>query len=229
MLESSVAVGTSPSSAPTLTWLPYVSASGVYNVYVYVPGCTQFSDCSKRTSVDITVSPGGSNSPNTTTVNQHTTSDIRVLVYSGYIVPTAPAYSVTVKLALSANPTGKGVNGKYILIADRVQLELVSLNPDGSDGSNSTGNGGSLTGSATGFGFFEYASASGSLNATGSIANSSETSFDGVSVAFAGALGTSASTAIVNAVVAANDNVLFLGGSFQANGSTNIVSERTIR
>lgn len=223
VLEATVKVGTLPSNAPALTWLPYVSASGIYNVYTYVPGCQQFGDCSKRTSVDITVYPGDGASPITKTVNQLVESDTRVLIYTGYVVPTVPAYSVPVKLALAANPTGSGSGGEYEIIADRVQLELISLGPNGASGG---GSGGTIAGSSIGFGFFEWNTGnSGTVNATGVIPNMSETRFDALSTSFASALGSSASSAIVNAVVAASDNNLFLGGSFAGtNVSSNIVS-----
>ncbi|KAF8320722.1 hypothetical protein DL93DRAFT_2215739 [Clavulina sp. PMI_390] len=229
MLEASVAVGTTPANAPTLTWFPYVSASGVYNVYVYVPGCQQFADCSSRTSVDITISPGGGAADVTKTVDENVTADTKVLIYTGYVVPAAPAYTVSVKLALAANATGSGQNGKWAVIADRVQLELISLSTSGSGGSGGSG-GGSLTGGASGFGFFEWNTGnSGSgVNATGTIANTSESSFDSVSTAFATALGSEAASAIVNAVAAASPSQLFLGGQFggtSSNGTlTNIVS-----
>lgn len=223
MLEATVKVGTPSSSAPAVTWLPYVSASGVYNVYVYVPGCQQFGDCAKRTSVDIIVYPGGSTSPVTKTVDQRVESDSRVLIYTGYVVPAVPAYSVTIKLALAANPTGSGSGGRYEIIADRVQLELISLEPNGTSGE---GSGGIPTGRSVGFGFFEWNSGtSGTINATSVIPNTSETHFNTLSTKFASALGSSLPSSIVNAIVAVSDNNLFLGGSFAGtNVSSNIVS-----
>lgn len=225
MLEATVKIGTPPSSAPALTWLPYVSASGVYDIYAYVPGCQQFGDCAKRTSVDITVYPGGGASPVTETVDQRVEADTRVLIHTGYVVPTVPTYSVTVKLALAANPTGSGSGGQYEIIADRVQLELISLGPNGTM-SGDGGSGGTITSNALGFGFFEWNTGnSGTVNATGIIPNTSETRFDALSTSFASALGPSASSAIVNAIVAASGNKLFLGGSFTSpNVSSNIVS-----
>jgi hypothetical protein len=225
MLEATVKIGTPSSSAPALTWLPYVSASGVYDVYVYVPGCQQFGDCAKRTSVDITVYPGGGGSSVTKTADQQVESDTRVLIYTGYIVPAVPTYSVTIKLALAANPTGSGSGGQYEIIADRVQLELISLGPNGATSGNG-GSGGTITSNSVGFGFFEWNTGnSGTVNATGIISNTSETRFDALSTSFASALGSSVSSGIVNAIVAASDSKLFLGGSFTGtNISSNIVS-----
>jgi hypothetical protein len=52
-----------PADGPTFTWMPYVSASGQYDINLLVPGCEEFQDCDLRTSVDVTVFPGGVNNP----------------------------------------------------------------------------------------------------------------------------------------------------------------------
>jgi hypothetical protein len=169
------------------------------------------------------VYPGGSAAtPVVTTVSEAVESDTKQIVYSGFVQPYPPQYTVTIKLALAANPTGEGSDGNYALVADRVQLELLSLSTNDTSGNN--GSPWATTHSSMGFGFFEWNSASIPINATGIINNSSETSFDKVSTQFADSLGGSTSTAVVNAVVATSESVLFLGGSFTANVSSNIIS-----
>ena len=224
VLEAIVPVGTSSASAPSITWTPYVSASGYYNVYIYVPGCVDTEDCGSRTSVDITVNPGGTAAPVTVTVSEAVNDDIKHLVYTGFVQPSAPSYTIEVELALASKPIGKGMNGQYHVIADRVQLELISLSTNGTSGSG--GSPWSITSNSMGFGFYEWntGSAAGSVNATGIINNSTESSFDSASTQFASALGGSVSGAIINAGVAADQGVLFMGGAFTSNVSSNIIS-----
>ena len=104
VLVSTVSVGTPASKGPTFTWMPYVSASGEYNINLMVPGCTNFQDCDLRTSVQVTVFPGDDLSPVVTTVSQQNTQDAQTLIYSGPIVPTSDSFSMTITMALSPNP-----------------------------------------------------------------------------------------------------------------------------
>ncbi|KAF9232806.1 cortical protein marker for cell polarity-domain-containing protein [Melanogaster broomeanus] len=86
VLVSTVPVGTPASQAPTFTWMPYVSASGQYNVNLIIPGCDDCQDCALRTSVRVTVFPGDGSQPYVSTVSQQVQNDAMVLVYSGPIV-----------------------------------------------------------------------------------------------------------------------------------------------
>ncbi|KAF9519271.1 hypothetical protein BS47DRAFT_1312769 [Hydnum rufescens UP504] len=218
VLMATVNVGTAAGDAPTLTWYPYVSASGTYDVYLYIPGCNDLQDCARRTSVKVAVYPGGGAQPRVTTVSQRVTTDTRTLVYSGYVIPSSPAFTSTVSLGLADAPEGTGLNGQYDIIADRVQFTLTSLNT--TSGNSTTV--GSLLPDTNGFGFFEWPlQNSPSLNATGVISNISETAFETASAAFAAALGSSLSSAVVKTIIATSDSVVFLGGSFSV---TNIFS-----
>ncbi|KAF7793786.1 hypothetical protein EIP86_004907 [Pleurotus ostreatoroseus] len=228
VLVSTVAVGTPASQGPTFTWMPYVSASGDYNVSMLVPGCTNFQDCALRTSVTVTVFPGDDQSPTVTTVSQQNTADETVLVYSGPVVPSSENFTMTVVMALADNPAGTGQNGQYELVADRIQLVLTSANITNATTTASAGTSGS---GGAGFGFFEWPlSATTSVNATGVLPNGTQTALDGVGVELLNSLGSTSLTSgtVVSAVAHHSSGTIFLSGSFQlsagaASGSSNIV------
>ncbi|EGO00155.1 hypothetical protein SERLA73DRAFT_167973 [Serpula lacrymans var. lacrymans S7.3] len=233
VLVSTVAVGTPASQAPSFTWMPYVSASGNYDVNLIVPGCTDFQDCSLRTSVQITVFPGGGQSPWVTNVSQTNTADQATLVYSGPIIPSSSNFVTTVSLTLAATPTGSGQGGQYELVAGNVQLVLTSANVSSNAASGSSGSNGTLSqGGQEGFGFFEWPiSSSSTADATTALPNTTETSFDNVGFdLFSGLGGVSSltSSAAIAAVVQHPSGAIFLGGTFTlstgpASGAANIV------
>ena len=80
VLTASVDVGTSASNGPSITWMPYVSASGNYDINLLIPGCTEFQDCDSRTSVKVTVFPGGNLDPQVTIVSQQVQQDTSQLI-----------------------------------------------------------------------------------------------------------------------------------------------------
>ncbi len=169
-------------------------------------------DCASRTSVKITLSPGSGLPPVVTTLNQRVDQDTSLSVYNGPIVPSAPDFTVRVELALADQPTGTGSGGQYELIADRVQLKLISPLSGGFGGS-----GGGVTtpgASQTGFGLFVWdLSSSDTVNATGILPNTTITSNGQIAVQLAAAIGTSGGSSI-RAVAVHPSGTVFLGGSF---------------
>lgn len=230
VLVSSVSVGTSTASGPTITWMPYVSAAGNYDINLLVPGCTNFQDCASRTSVKVIVFPGANLPPYVTEVSQQNTADTTILLYSGPILPSSPDFVTTISMALSDTPAGSGENGVYELVADRVQLVLKSANVNAT--SSQSGSGGSSTRS---FGFLEWPSSqstTSSFDGRTTFPNSSLTPLDAIGVnIFTGMGSTSALTSsrnIIN-VITQHSNDYFIGGSFtlssgSASGSSNIVA-----
>ncbi|KIK41515.1 hypothetical protein CY34DRAFT_85274 [Suillus luteus UH-Slu-Lm8-n1] len=223
---STVAVGTSQSQAPTFTWQPYVSASGQYDVYLVIPGCADFQDCPLRTSVQVTVFPGGGSQPWVSSVSQQVQSDTTTLVYSGPIVPSSTDFVTTVSMTLANNPEGTGQDGQYELVAGNVALVLTSANVTSATGSGSSGSN-ATSSSQHGFGFFEWPlSSSASIDATGTIPNTSETSLDLISIDLYNALGaTTSTTTSITAIIQHPSGTVYLGGNFQLiSGSTSGVS-----
>ena len=104
ILTASVDVGTPSSEGPSITWMPYVSASGNYDVNLLVPGCINFQDCDSRTSVKVTFFPGGGLDPTVTTVSQRVNDDTSSLIYSGPVTPSSPDFVATVTMQLADNP-----------------------------------------------------------------------------------------------------------------------------
>ncbi|TFK94604.1 hypothetical protein K466DRAFT_571727 [Polyporus arcularius HHB13444] len=234
VLVSTVNVGTSPADGPSFTWMPYVSASGQYDINLLVPGCTNFQDCDLRTSVKVTVFPGGGLDPWVTTVSQRNTADSTTLVYRGPIVPSTPNFVTTVTMVLADKPEGSGQNGKYELVADRVQLVLTSPNVTSSNSSSSGNSTGTIT--ERGFGFLEWplssSSASSTISSLAAIPTSALTGFDSAGFDLLTALGGTDSVASTDATIAAvaqhPSGALFLGGQFtltsgSASGAKNIV------
>ena len=233
VLVSDVTVGTSSTQGPTFTWMPYVSAAGIYDVNLLVPGCTNFQDCPLRTSVKVTIFPGGDLSPTVQTVSQQNAADETITVYSGPVVPTSDSFSMTVTMALADQPAGEGQNGKYELVADRVQLVLKSANVTGTTTTLGGSSNATTMGEATGFGFLEWPlSGSTTVSANSALPNSSITPLDNVGFELFTALGSSdvqSAEASVTAVAQDVSGQLFLGGHFSlssgpASGASNVVS-----
>lgn len=223
VLVSSVDVGTSSVDGPSFIWMPYVSASGQYDINLLVPGCSDFEDCPLRTSVKITVFPGGGQQPWVTTVSQQNTEDTITLIYSGPVVPSSPNFVTTVAMSLADQPKGTGQGGKYELVADRVQLILKSANV------TSSGSGGNSTGGAQGtlsvFGFLEWPlSSSATTDATTTMPNATETALDAVGFdlfnALGGAISLPSSTVAIATVAHHPSGAIFLGGDFTLSSGT---------
>ncbi|KAG6862277.1 hypothetical protein C0995_015974 [Termitomyces sp. Mi166 len=231
VLVADVDVGTS--TGPTFTWIPYVSASGNYDINLLVPGCTNFQDCSSRTSVKVTVFPGEGLQPSVTTVNQQNEDDATMLLYSGPILPSSPNFVTTVTMTLADDPVGSGQGGKYEIVADRVQLVLKSVGNSTSNGSGSTL--GSAQGTNSGFGFFEWPRSLTvtDADATNTLPNSTLTALDVIGIdMFKGAGGSNglsfANPSAITAVVHHPSGNVYLAGDFtlssgSASGSANVV------
>jgi hypothetical protein len=229
VLVSTVNAGTSPANGPSFTWMPYVSASGQYNINLLVPGCTDFQDCALRTSVQVTVFPGGGQAPTETVVSQQNQDDAVQQIYSGFVVPSSPDFVMTITMTLANNPAGSGQNGKYRLVADRVQLILTSANTTGAtvNGNGTAGNGKST------FGFLEwpFSLSSGGNAATSVLPNTTETFLDVVGFSlFNNGLGRNVGTSTSSGAVVASvahhpSGAIFIGGTFNLStpGASNIV------
>jgi hypothetical protein len=215
VLVATTAVGSSATKSPTLTWYPYVSASGNYEVYLMIPGCTNLQDCSARTSLKVTVFPGNGITPWVTTVSEQVNDDTSQLIYSGPVVPTTPDYRSTVSIQLADNPAGNGQGGRYHLVADRVQFVLKTTSTNSTNANGTTGAGGAKAG----FGFFEWPLSGSAVNATGVLPNGTQTAFDALSFAIPNA------NASVQSVVPYSSSRLFAGGQFTtSSGASNVVA-----
>ncbi|GAA6004226.1 Rax2p [Rhodotorula paludigena] len=122
VLVADVAGGTSASSAPSVTWKPYVSQPGEYAVFLVTPGCVGTESCASRTSVRVTATPSGGDATGTT-VDQATPDDISTLVYNGTLNAGADALEVTMTLADGGAPTS---GETYQLVANYVNLVAAS-------------------------------------------------------------------------------------------------------
>ncbi|KAK1224226.1 hypothetical protein PQX77_012883 [Marasmius sp. AFHP31] len=228
VLVSSVDVGTSPDAGPTFTWMPYVSASGTYEMRMMIPGCTNFQDCGSRTSVSVTVFPSQGSPPTITNINQDNTEDQSTVIYSGPIVPASPDFNTIVTMKLADSPTGSGQNGKYELVADRIVLSLVSadIGSTGQGGSNSSG--GTL-GSKSSFGFLEWPLSASGNDATKVLPNNTITALDALGTDLFAGLGGSGNAATgssaITSVVHHPSGAIYVGGNLSlSSGAKNVVS-----
>ncbi|KAF9529313.1 cortical protein marker for cell polarity-domain-containing protein [Crepidotus variabilis] len=241
VLISTVNVGTPSSSGPTFTWMPYVSAAGNYDINLLVPGCAEFQDCASRTSVKITVFPGSNLNPQVKEISQQNTADQSYNIYSGPILPSTTNFVTTISMALADNPAGTGQDGKYILVADRVQFILKSADINATaDASGSAGGSiSNIAGLARGFGFLEWPRTSTAIvsgvDGRKSLPNNTLTALDDVGFeilsGMGGASGASSANTGLNAV-AHHPVGVFVGGSFSlgsgsASGSSNIVAYKS--
>ncbi|KDQ57571.1 hypothetical protein JAAARDRAFT_35266 [Jaapia argillacea MUCL 33604] len=234
VLVSDVNVGTPAAQAPSFTWMPYVSASGQYDINLLVPGCTAFQDCASRTTVKVTVFPGQGLEPWVSTISQQNTDDTTANIYSGPVIPSSPNFVMTVTMTLADSPVGTGQEGIYELVADRVELILRSANVSGT-ATSSGGSGNSTASAQTSFGFLEWPLSSTSIvNASGILSNASETALDTIGLdLFTGLGGVGSLAADANAAVSSvahhSSGTVFLGGTFTlssgpASGATNILA-----
>lgn len=225
VLVSNVSVGTSSSNSPSVIWKPYVSAPGFYDINLLIPGCLGLQDCATRTSVKVTVFPGVGLQPRTTTVRQDVQTDTTAGIYQGPVIPSLPDLQISIQMELADSPVGTGQNGQFQLVADRVQLVLVSVNFSTSFSSASD----ESAGSANGFGFFEWVlSDKSTVDATSLLPNSSETAADALGLQLFSALGSNISgnsNASINAVATDSTGVIFVGGNFEtSSGMANVAT-----
>ena len=231
VLVSTVNVGTPASSAPTFTWIPYVSAAGDYDINLLVPGCTNFQDCALRTSVKVTLFPSVNLPPFITTISQQNQDDAMILIYSGPILPSSPEFVTTISMTLADSPAGSGQNGQYELVADRVQLVLKSANITSSGSSSNETS--TTTGLARGVGFLEWPRSFPSTAAdAGILPNSTLTMSDFLGFDILSGLGgidrIASNPISINAVAHHSSGTIFVGGTFSltsgsATGTSNIV------
>ncbi|KAK0455134.1 cortical protein marker for cell polarity-domain-containing protein [Armillaria borealis] len=235
ILVSTIDVGTSAANGPSITWDPYVSASGEYAMNMLVPGCTNFQDCGMRTSVEVTVFPGDGLEPQVTQVSQQNSDDAVVPIYNGPIIPSSSNFITTVTMKLSDNPAGSGQGGQYELVADRIELVLTSANVTANSNSTSSSTSSTTSGTKNSFGFFEWPLNSDSTSdATAILPNSTETSSEGVGFDIYSAVGSTSSLTTSNSAivtVAHHTSGLFVGGNFtlssgSASGARNIAVYR---
>lgn len=244
-LSTSVSVG--DSQRPQVTFYPYVSSAGNYDIYIFIPGCLNAGDCDSRTSVDVEVFPFSGGLGWTSTISEQVDYDTKSLIYSGPVGATTDSFTPTISLALSSDPYKPARGHTYTVVADRVQLTFIGIDgsvssapllnngtaPDGYVGSNGTtlGNSSRTTNSSynVAFGVFEW-SRSSKLNtnaASNALSNVTETALTRLGFALDAALnasGSSASSWAVNTIVAM-DSTVFIGGDFSStNNFTNVLS-----
>jgi hypothetical protein len=176
------------------------------------------------------------------TIIRPSQTDTRQVVYEGAVQKTDETFSPTVMLAMSSTPTG--VNGDvYMVVADRVEFRLTSLdttgmgsgtvtyangtmmvgNGDGTTSSTQTANSSSITRS---FGAYEWVRDSQTVDATSSLSNSTETSFDALGISLASALNSSSSNSLSSSISSSLllGSTYYVAGTFSTESYSNILS-----
>jgi hypothetical protein len=184
----------STQSGATVSWSPFIAASGQYEVSLFTPGCatTNTVTCGERTTVTVTVQPGGQS----TTINQNSNTDLTTTVFSGLL---AAGTDVTVTLTNSGGGTA---------IADR--LEITASDP------------GAPRGTSAGRGLFEWVLSGGSGEFGDGIAGASSANATGATGLdrLSQLLGSDANVTTVSAP----SGYVFAAGSFNytASGSSTL-------
>ena len=215
-------VSTSSSDRPSVTFSPYVGSSGIYDIYVNVPGCASIGDCSNRTSVDITAIPLSTGQAWVTTISEAVQNDASVLVYSGPVSATTSSFAPSVHLALSSNPSSVA-GSTYTVVADSVELRFGST-WDGTTLNGSSPNGNLTTSSAsetqqTAFGVFEWIGSS-QINALTGLSNTTETTLAHLGFAL-DAVSNSSTASSVNAVTGST-GMIYVAGGFSTTNYSNV-------
>lgn len=223
------------STYPSITFYPYVSSGGYYNVYMVIPGCDGIGDCAGRSSVDVEVFPTAGGLGWTSTITEQVHADTKSLVYSGWIDPTTSGFSTTISVALAKNPAAPASGDNYVIVAQSVELVLTGVYENGQlvgstgNGTNSTSTTTSSTNApkTTAFGVFEYVrSTSYNVSAASStLSNATETAVTQLGFSLASALNSSnaMTTGSVN-TIATYSGTAFVAGNFVSNNNySNIV------
>jgi len=235
-------VPTSNPTYPSVTFYPYVSSAGYYDIYIIIPGCSSIGDCAGRSSVDIEVFPVPGGLGWTSTISEQVQEDTKTLVYSGPVDASTGSFTPTVALALAKSPLSVASGKIYISVAEAVELVLTGVTRDGSSSKSSrisgtAGVNGTTTMNPTqitkssaqvAFGVFEWSTSSTStINAaTSDLSNSTETALSRIGFALDAAYNTSSLPPAwtVNAV-AIYGSAIFAAGDFSAPGNySNIIS-----
>lgn len=222
-------VSTSSTDRPSVTFYPYVSAAGYYDLYVLVPGCSAIGDCGTRTSVDIEVFPKQDGLGWTSTISERVQDDTRILVYSGPIDMSSGSFSPTVILALAEKPDTISGNS-FTVVASAVELVLTGLVDANGSIVNSTSSGNTTVSDTTqtssaslamSYGVFEYVRSSSVVNATTArLSNSSETSLTHLGFALNSALNSSSSrSSFAVHAIASTGTTIYVGGNFSSSGN----------
>ncbi|EIW73555.1 hypothetical protein TREMEDRAFT_42413 [Tremella mesenterica DSM 1558] len=239
-LSTTVAVG--DSDRPSVTFYPYISAAGYYDVYMLIPGCTNTEHCEGRTSVDIEVFPMANGLGWTSTISEQVTDDAKALVYSGWMDATSSSFNPTVILALAASPDAPSSGSTYYIVAEAVELRLTGVSgangttlaggtTSGSPTVSSSMNTTQMTGSSiqVAFGVYEYVRTTSTLNAASSLSNTTETALTqlGFGLIAAKNASTSSTSFTVNTFVT-SDTMIYVGGEFSASSNySNVISVDT--
>ncbi|KAI9357209.1 cortical protein marker for cell polarity-domain-containing protein [Pilaira anomala] len=98
----------------SVTYQPYISGQGMYNVYATTPGCVGTSTCDQRTQVilDISLNPG---TTTTYALDQQNAADQRTLIYTGPITASSTAFQPTIQMRVS--PTARVPSSGLVSIA----------------------------------------------------------------------------------------------------------------
>lgn len=225
-LQSKVPVG--DSTRPQVTFYPYVSAAGYYDVYVVIPGCDATEHCEARTTVDIEVFPEQDGLGWTSTISEQVHSDAKTLVYSGWIDATTSDFSPTVLLALAQSPSAPSSGDTYYVIAEAVELRLTGTSETGPNGTTTTSSSNTtqITNSSTqsAFGVYEYVRSS-TVNAAATLANASETALTQLGFGLSSAKNASSATSWTVNTFATLSGTTYVGGDFAASGNySNIIA-----
>ncbi|KAI7888659.1 cortical protein marker for cell polarity-domain-containing protein [Mucor mucedo] len=108
------------SSDVSVTYQPYISGQGIYDVYITTPGCVGTSTCDQRTQIvlDITLNPG-----NTTTyaLDQQNAADQRTLIFTGSISASSGSFQPSIVMHVSPTATTPSSN-TISVVADSIEF-----------------------------------------------------------------------------------------------------------
>src|SRR5581483_11113059 len=127
VLQITIPAGELTTSTARVVLEPYIPQAGYYNVTMYTPSCIPF-DCSKTTSIAVTIStaPGQISGPFIISQNNPSQTDRRDLLFSGFIVATTTSFQPNVTITVSSNAVTTG--SEAIITVNSIEFEKVPTN-----------------------------------------------------------------------------------------------------
>ncbi|KAJ1675169.1 hypothetical protein EV182_001792, partial [Spiromyces aspiralis] len=125
-LQASVPAS-SAKTQPAITYTPFISESGYYNVTLSIPGCQNTNNCNSRTNIKVTINAN----PDTTMTRNLAQSNLltqATVIYSGYFAATSKEFKPTIKIQPAedaSNTTTPTDSSSVVIVADYVMLTRI--------------------------------------------------------------------------------------------------------
>ncbi|RCH85419.1 hypothetical protein CU097_004925 [Rhizopus azygosporus] len=105
----------------SVTYKPYISAQGMYNVYANTPGCVGTSNCNQRTNVELAIELTPGNQQHIS-LSQQNYQDQRTLIYQGIVSSSTGSFQPTITLRINPSNITQPSSDTVSIIADSIEF-----------------------------------------------------------------------------------------------------------